>query len=378
MSALSFVFLTLCCSAVRVHASCAYGTHLHARQDEDGSVPVNKFGYTGAIGPLNWLSLDPVANVACATGRNQSPIDMTADQFSLLTAASVSLVVPDIAETEIENLGTTVEVVVPAEAAAGMTVNGTAFSLKQFHYHLPSEHLDDGRSFAMEMHMVFESAVGEIAVLGVYLDTANGPGNVTSAASAASTAERRHARDTLVTRVDSTATPSGTAASQSVIDAILSALGLTGGAATAEKTTTTTNAAASAKNTSTLGAATGGTSLVDTVFAAAGNVSTPGTKAKIGPLAMSGLIDSIQAGSLQSYKGSLTTPPCSEGVSWFVSTQKQTVSLQTFETARNIIGFNSRFPQNKLGQDNLLALAVSTKNGVAAAAAAAAAAVATA
>ena len=40
-----------------------------------------------------------------------------------------------------------------------------------------------------------------------------------------------------------------------------------------------------------------------------------------------------------------------------VSTAKQTISLGSFEAARNVIGFNSRFPQNTLGQPNLLAIA---------------------
>jgi hypothetical protein len=55
-----------------------------------------------------------------------------------------------------------------------------------------------------------------------------------------------------------------------------------------------------------------------------------------------------------SYAGSLTTPPCSEGVSWFVSTSRLTISMSSFVAARGVIGFNARFPQNQLGQPNLL------------------------
>jgi hypothetical protein len=39
--------LLLALAARQAEASCAYGTHLHRRQE--GAVPVNTFGYTGAI-----------------------------------------------------------------------------------------------------------------------------------------------------------------------------------------------------------------------------------------------------------------------------------------------------------------------------------------
>ena len=96
---------------------------------------------------MNWLSLD-AANVACSTGRSQSPIDMREGQFTVIPAANLQLNIPDIAETEFENLGTTVEVIVPEGSGAGIVVDGTPFALKQFHFHLPSEHLDNGTSFA--------------------------------------------------------------------------------------------------------------------------------------------------------------------------------------------------------------------------------------
>lgn len=54
-----------------------------------------------------------------------------------------------------------------------MSVNHVEFGLQQFHFHLPSEHLDDGVSHAMEMHMVWESAAGDVAVVGVYIDVEN-------------------------------------------------------------------------------------------------------------------------------------------------------------------------------------------------------------
>ncbi|KAF4340752.1 carbonic anhydrase [Fusarium beomiforme] len=157
--------------APQAHASCAYGTHLHRRADV---IQAPKFGYTAANGPANWYNLDPEANSLCATGHHQSPINLAEGSYSLVPASDLDIEIPDFTKgAEFENLGSTVEVV--CEGLGGkITIENTTYHLKQFHFHLPSEHIDNGTSMAMEMHMVHASEDKKLAVIGIFIDLDDG------------------------------------------------------------------------------------------------------------------------------------------------------------------------------------------------------------
>ena len=49
-------------------------------------------------------------------------------------------------------------------------VDGSEYKLLQFPYHWPSEHTVAGKQFFMEMHLVHQSAQGNLAVVGVLMD----------------------------------------------------------------------------------------------------------------------------------------------------------------------------------------------------------------
>ena len=57
------------------------------------------------------------------------------------------------------------------------------------------------------------------------------------------------------------------------------------------------------------------------------------------------------------YAGSLTTPPCSEGVTWYVVEDVLSMSVTQFQAWKNLMKFNSRVTQNAPGLPNLIELA---------------------
>jgi carbonic anhydrase len=120
-----------------------------------------KWSYTGANGPAHWGSLDPTYRV-CSTGRRQSPINLVRPAPGRLPRLRFFYRNSSFA---LDNNGHSVE----AEAGSGniVTESSVAYRLSQFHFHAPSEHRVDSRSFALELHLVNESSSGRLLVLGV-------------------------------------------------------------------------------------------------------------------------------------------------------------------------------------------------------------------
>jgi carbonic anhydrase len=120
------------------------------------------WGYSGEAGPEHWgeLSTD---YVACAAGKNQTPIDIS----GMVDAKLPRLVINYKAAggQEVINNGHTIQV----NYAPGSTieVDGKTFELLQFHFHSPSENHVNGKSFPMEAHFVHKDTDGNLAVLAL-------------------------------------------------------------------------------------------------------------------------------------------------------------------------------------------------------------------
>ncbi len=126
-----------------------------------------EWGYHGEIGPEIWGSLD-ASFASCDTGTSQSPIDIPADD-DCDGVEALTLSLSSATSLEVENNGHTIEVEVPVFDGM-LTLDGKDFVLVQFHFHTDSEHLIDGESFPMEMHLVHRSADGTLAVVGAMIE----------------------------------------------------------------------------------------------------------------------------------------------------------------------------------------------------------------
>ncbi|PWW78493.1 carbonic anhydrase [Tuber magnatum] len=251
-------------------ANCMYGTSLFPRA-EGAAVEVSNFGYVGLQGPLNWAAL-AAENSACATSKAQSPINI--DSTIQLAAEAPKVVIPDVEAAEFENLGTTVEVIVNGTT----TLGGEDFSLKQFHFHTPSEHRVAEEYFPLEIHMVHEAADGSGA---------------------------------------------------------MAVIALTFQLSEDGKTTT---------------------ELLTAVTENLAKIAAPGTLTETGPLKFAEVINHVQTTPLFQYTGSLTTPPCAEGLTFLVTKKPLPLSVKTYNEIKAVVKFNSRYTQNSLGQGNLISV----------------------
>jgi len=63
--------------------------------------------------------------------------------------------------------------------------------------------------------------------------------------------------------------------------------------------------------------------------------------------------------------GSLTTPPCAEGLTFLVTSVQLPLDVATYNKVKAVVGFNSRFIQNTPSSPNLLSLSSAAVSGLA-------------
>jgi carbonic anhydrase len=120
--------------------------------------------YKGEHGPEHWADLDK-ANAVCSVGAQQSPINITSAIKAEVDPITVSW---KKSSGKMVNNGHTIQINMPE--GSSITREGKVYDLLQFHFHAPSEHLIDGKSYPMEVHFVHKNKKdGDLAVLGVFI-----------------------------------------------------------------------------------------------------------------------------------------------------------------------------------------------------------------
>ncbi|KAL6070054.1 Carbonic anhydrase 6 [Balamuthia mandrillaris] len=172
MGSSSFALLAVLVVAAvtATHAYC-YRGHLTSRQEEC------HWEYEGETGPDNWGTICQGSFPVCASGVEQSPVDLKEAKGTVnrrLYGESFDLEIDweNQEHAVIFHNGHTVEVEV--EGGSSLHVPSILslerqYGLAQFHFHAPSEHTIDGKSFPLEVHFVHTSVDDEgvkLAVVG--------------------------------------------------------------------------------------------------------------------------------------------------------------------------------------------------------------------
>lgn len=100
-----------------------------------------------------------------------------------------------------------------------------------------------------------------------------------------------------------------------------------------------------------------GLQFLDTITAGLPRIQQSGTNTTVGKIDISPVTEVLATCDSWAYVGSLTQPPCTEGVQWVISTQTFPITIKQVNTLTKVLGFNSRYTQNKLGDGNLLQIA---------------------
>jgi carbonic anhydrase len=123
-----------------------------------------EWSYAGKEGPKDWGNLS-AAYRTCKIGHAQSPIDIQhAKKADLPPLKFDYKAVP----LKIIDNGHTIEVIYPPGST--LTVGNKVYTLKQFHFHHPSEEHVNGHGHEMSAHLVHADPEGHLAVVGVFLD----------------------------------------------------------------------------------------------------------------------------------------------------------------------------------------------------------------
>jgi len=130
-----------------------------------------EWSHSGKDGPAHWGDLAK-DYATCKIGQRQSPIDLKPKTATRLNQKNLIISYKTTVVTVVNN-GHTIQATPQATPSTGwegaVSFKGENFKLAQFHFHHPSEHTLNGRSFPLEVHFVNTNAAGNLTVIGVFI-----------------------------------------------------------------------------------------------------------------------------------------------------------------------------------------------------------------
>jgi carbonic anhydrase len=119
--------------------------------------------YGEAHGPGHWGELKPEF-APCKNGHHQSPVDIRNPQ-----KADLPPILFDYKPSPLDIIDNGHTIMINYAPGSSITVGGKKYTLKQFHFHRPSEEKINGKSYEMTVHFVHADDEGKLAVIAVLL-----------------------------------------------------------------------------------------------------------------------------------------------------------------------------------------------------------------
>ncbi|XP_022144656.1 alpha carbonic anhydrase 1, chloroplastic [Momordica charantia] len=126
------------------------------------------FTYDGSHGPQYWGELSP-SFAACKNGKSQSPIDIVKDKTSFGKHLQTLIRKYTSANATLVNNGFNIGLHFGENSGGVAVIDGKNYSLKQMHWHSPSEHRLNGEQFAAELHLLHQADDGSLSVIAILL-----------------------------------------------------------------------------------------------------------------------------------------------------------------------------------------------------------------
>jgi carbonic anhydrase len=117
--------------------------------------------YKGPEDPSHWGKLDP-AYAVCSTGHTESPIDIKGAKKADLPALKF-----DYNPVPLNIIDNTHTIQINYAPGSTVTIGDKTYTLKQFHFHHPSEEHVNGKKYDLVAHLVHADADGHLAVVAV-------------------------------------------------------------------------------------------------------------------------------------------------------------------------------------------------------------------
>jgi carbonic anhydrase len=133
------------------------------------------WGYAQTLSPAHWGEL--AGSGMCSTGQQQSPIPL---QSTNVSHQHVSIPSYHYQTSQVHMLNTGHTVEFAYDVGSSVQLGGNVYTLKQFHFHTPSEHVVDHTRYShpMEMHLVHVDANGNPALVVAVFIKAGAVNNV--------------------------------------------------------------------------------------------------------------------------------------------------------------------------------------------------------